>query len=141
MVSGLGVYLWEQVAKVMGGTFVLIELPLGDMLQAIAEDKVGQAQVGVSCLSITADCELTIDFSHSFHETYVGIAVKNTGFLETIKALLGIRRKKRTIAEVCTYRTAVAEPPARQIQSIPSPIHARRTSFQPLEAQFLASSQ
>jgi hypothetical protein len=50
-------------------------------------------------------------------------------------------RIKRTIAEVYTYRTAVAGSLPHQFQPISPPTHPRRTSFQPLEAQFSVASQ
>jgi hypothetical protein len=54
---------------------------------------------------------------------------------------LDVVRIKRTIAEVYTYRTAVAGTLPHQFQPISPPIHPRCTSFQPLEVQFSVASQ
>lgn len=82
---GLGIFLWEQIAGQMGVTYELQEAPLNEMLTSIAEEQPDRmANVGISCLSITAERERVIDFSHSFYETYTGIAVKERGIRETI---------------------------------------------------------
>ena len=52
--SGLAVYLWDQVAQQIGIEYDLVEIPLGKLLGAISEDRpVRRAAVGISCLSIT----------------------------------------------------------------------------------------
>jgi polar amino acid transport system substrate-binding protein len=87
--SGLGVYLWEQVAAQMGVQYELVEYPLIDMLNAIAREELSRrAQIGISCLSMTADRERVIDFSHSFHETYTAIAVRQYGMTTIIGTIL-----------------------------------------------------
>lgn len=83
--SGLGIYLWDQVARQMGVEYEIFETPLGEMLTAIAQEESKRgADVGISCLSITAEREKVIDFSHSFHETYTGIVVKQRGLLDMV---------------------------------------------------------
>lgn len=83
--SGLGIYLWDQVASQIGIEYELVEMPLGKMLGAISEDQaVRNANVGISCLSITAEREKVIDFSHSFYETYTGIAVREQGLMDVL---------------------------------------------------------
>jgi len=79
--SGLAIYLWEQVATLMGADYEFRESNLREMLESIADTKNSRhVDVGVSCLSITAEREKSIDFSHSFYETYTGIAVRDRGF-------------------------------------------------------------
>ena len=83
--SGLGIYLWDQVASQIGMEYELVEMPLGEMLGAISEDKAERnANVGISCLSITAEREKIVDFSHSFYETYTGIAVREQGLMDVL---------------------------------------------------------
>jgi polar amino acid transport system substrate-binding protein len=83
--SGLAVYLWDQVAQQIGIEYDLVEIPLGKLLGAISEDRpVRRAAVGISCLSITAEREKVIDFSHSFYETYTGIAVREQGVMDVL---------------------------------------------------------
>jgi polar amino acid transport system substrate-binding protein len=61
----------------MGVAYEVTEYPLAAMLEAVQENREGRmAEVGVSCLTITAEREKFVDFSHAFHETYIGIAVK-----------------------------------------------------------------
>lgn len=87
--SGLGIYLWDNVAKQMGAEYEIFEAPLGEMLTAISQEGSQRgADVGISCLSITAEREKFIDFSHSFHETYTGIAVKQRGLLDMVKGFV-----------------------------------------------------
>ena len=87
--SGLAVYLWEQVAKLMGVDYEFREYTLREMLDAIADKNSNRhVDVGVSCLSITAEREKSIDFSHSFYETYTGIAVRDRGFGSIVTGFL-----------------------------------------------------
>ena len=80
-ISGLAVYLWEEVAALMGVDYEFREYTLKQMLEAVADKRDDRhVDVGVSCLSITAEREKTIDFSHSFYETFTGIAVRDRGF-------------------------------------------------------------
>ena len=96
--TGLAVMLWERVASEMGLRWEFTEYSLGDLLKSIKnEDKSELPDVGVSCTSVTAEREKLIDFSHSFHETYTAIAVKQTtlwsavtGFLTSPHVLKGI---------------------------------------------------
>jgi polar amino acid transport system substrate-binding protein len=85
--TGLGVYLWDQVAKQMGVQYEFTEHTLHGMLTAISGGLKASrpADVGISCLSITAEREKVIDFSHSFHETYTGIAVKQRTVTDIVK--------------------------------------------------------
>ena len=45
--TGLGVFLWEQVAIRIGADFELIEFPLGDLLGAIGAEYSGQQRIDV----------------------------------------------------------------------------------------------
>ncbi len=77
--SGLAVYLWEQVGRDLGLSWEYIEYPLGSLLETIKSTEQSQLpDVGISCTSVTAEREELIDFSHSFHETYTAIAVRET---------------------------------------------------------------
>ena len=88
-VSGLAIYLWDQVAKQMGVEYELTTLPLGKLLSAIAEDReIRRAKVGISCLSITAEREKVLDFSHSFYETYTGVAVRERSVIQVLSGFL-----------------------------------------------------
>ena len=85
--TGLGVLLWQQIATSIGVQYELVDMSLSEMLEAIAEDTPKKnADVGISCLSVTAEREKIINFSHSFYETYTGIAVRDDGIGGTLKA-------------------------------------------------------
>lgn len=83
---GLGVYLWEKVGTELGLDWKYTEFTLGELLHAIrSADGAGLPDVSISCTSVTAEREKYIDFSHSFHETYTAIAVRQTTLWEAIK--------------------------------------------------------
>ncbi|MFT5808606.1 MAG: polar amino acid transport system substrate-binding protein [Moritella dasanensis] len=46
------------------------------MQDLLDEIEAGNVEVGISCISITPERELVMDFSHSFYETHLAIAVK-----------------------------------------------------------------
>ena len=77
--SGLAIYLWEQVGREMGLDWAYTEYQLGNLLEVIKSTRQAELpDVGISCTSVTAEREELIDFSHSFHETYTAIAVRET---------------------------------------------------------------
>ena len=58
------------------------------MLESIANKEASRkADVGISCLSVTSEREKVINFSHSFYETYTGIAVRDDGLTGTLRAV------------------------------------------------------
>lgn len=83
--SGLAVYLWEQIGQESGFTWKYTEYPLGDLLDMVPEwDESHTPDVGISCISVTAEREQLIDFSHSFNETYTAIAVRQNSLWSAI---------------------------------------------------------
>jgi polar amino acid transport system substrate-binding protein len=87
--SGLAVYLWERIGNEMGLSWRYVEYPLGDLLETIeSPDQTQLPDVGISCTSVTAEREELIDFSHSFHETYTAIAVRQTSLWSAITGFL-----------------------------------------------------
>lgn len=66
----------------MGLDYSIEQYGLKEMLEAVTQ---GKADVAVSCLSITQEREKIFDFSHSFYETHLAIAVKQHGFMQTLK--------------------------------------------------------
>ncbi|PAW09879.1 MULTISPECIES: transporter substrate-binding domain-containing protein [Vibrio harveyi group] len=82
--NGLSVELWELIAKEMNVEFSFEHHPLDDLLNAIEAE---QIDIGVSCISITPERELFADFSHSFYETHLAIAVKNQGYFHTLQSI------------------------------------------------------
>ena len=82
--SGLSIFLWDNIALELGLEYSIEEYGLDEMLESTAQ---GKADVGVSCLSKTHEREKIIDFSHSFYETHLAIAVKQHGILHAIKTI------------------------------------------------------
>ena len=80
--SGISIFLWGKIAEQLGLDYSIEQYGLKEMLEAVAQ---GKADVAVSCLSITQEREKIVDFSHSFYETHLAIAVKQHGFLQTLK--------------------------------------------------------
>jgi polar amino acid transport system substrate-binding protein len=80
--SGISIYLWDNIAEKLGLEYSIEQYGLKEMLDAVAQ---GKADVAVSCLSITEERETIVDFSHSFYETHLAIAVKQHGILQTLK--------------------------------------------------------
>jgi polar amino acid transport system substrate-binding protein len=80
--TGLSLFLWEAIAEELGVEFDVRPYSLKDMLEAVAA---GDADVGVSCLSITSEREKVLDFSHAFYETHRAILVKQRGYLGAVK--------------------------------------------------------
>jgi polar amino acid transport system substrate-binding protein len=77
--TGLAIFLWERIGEDLGLSWNYEEYPLGSLLETIDDkNRTGLPDVGVSCISVTADREEVIDFSHSFNETYTAIAVRET---------------------------------------------------------------
>jgi polar amino acid transport system substrate-binding protein len=87
--TGLGIFLWERIAASIGIDYELREVDLAKMLESIAQqDAARKADLGISCLSVTSEREKVINFSHSFYETYTGIAVRDNGITGTLMAAL-----------------------------------------------------
>jgi polar amino acid transport system substrate-binding protein len=87
--SGISIFLWEKIAEKYGLAFGIEEYGLEEMMDAVAQ---GKADIAISCLSITQEREEIIDFSHSFFETHLSIAVKQHGFLHTLQKIFKNKR-------------------------------------------------
>lgn len=83
--TGLSILLWERIANSIGLQYEMRDYTLKGLLDAVEN---GNIEVGISCISITPERELVMDFSHSFYETHLAIAVKNKGFLSSFIDLI-----------------------------------------------------
>ena len=87
--SGLAIYLWEQVGREMGLSWEYSEHSLGGILESIQDmDPANTIDVGISCISVTAEREKHIDFAHSFTETHTAIAARQTSIGSAVTGLL-----------------------------------------------------
>lgn len=82
--TGLSIFLLDKIAEELGLEYSIEEYELSEMLEAISQNK---ADIAVYCLSITQEREVIIDFSQPFYETHLSIAVKQRGFMHTIKMI------------------------------------------------------
>jgi polar amino acid transport system substrate-binding protein len=87
--SGISIFLWDNIAEQLGLQYNIEQYGLEEMLEAVAQ---GKADIAVSCLSITHEREKIVDFSHSFYETHLAIAVNQQGFLQTLKNIFYNKR-------------------------------------------------
>lgn len=79
--SGLSVLLWEKIAHELDVSYEITNHGLGELLDDVAN---GKMHIGVSCISITPEREERLDFSHSFYETHLAIAIKQQSHLDTL---------------------------------------------------------
>jgi polar amino acid transport system substrate-binding protein len=70
--EGIAVELWDKVAKENGWTYQIEAATIPELLEAV---KSGRADVGLGAVSITAEREKYVDFSHPFYRTGLGVAV------------------------------------------------------------------
>lgn len=80
--SGISIFLWDKIAEQLDLEYSIELYGLNEMLEAVVQD---QADIAITCLSMTDEREKIIDFSHPFYETHLSIAVKQHGFLQTLK--------------------------------------------------------
>lgn len=73
---GLSLLLWDEISKELSLDYQLSNHELEDLIEQVSQ---GKLDVGISCISITPEREKIIDFSHSFYETHLAIAVKPIG--------------------------------------------------------------
>lgn len=83
--DGLSMILWQRIAEIMQVEYKVSHYGLQELLSAA---EVGEIDVGVSCISITPDREEHVDFSHSFYETHLAIAVKNRSYLDSFISII-----------------------------------------------------
>ena len=100
--SGISIELWRGVANEIGLRYEFVDLPLDEILASVES---GDLDAGVAAITITHDREQHIDFSHSYFNSGLGIAVAvrqstswsavirrlfSTVFLEIVIAILGV---------------------------------------------------
>jgi polar amino acid transport system substrate-binding protein len=101
---GLSIFLSEQIAVALGRDFQIVERNLPALLD---DARAGRIDVGVSCISITPEREELLDFSHSFYETHLAIAVRHPEPLEAIIAALTNRDVLLVLAAVLAAASLV----------------------------------
>ena len=69
--TGISIALMHRIAKIEGFSVEFKELPLEEMIRATAE---GGTDAAAAALTVTAVREQTVDFTHPFHSSGLGIA-------------------------------------------------------------------
>ncbi len=75
---GISVELWEQVAELAGLRFQYQPMTFEELLPALEQ---GRLDVAVGALTMTAERERTVDFSHPYYHTGLAIAVSRDSSL------------------------------------------------------------
>jgi ABC-type amino acid transport substrate-binding protein len=70
--AGISIELWRAVAERLGCRYEFQELPLDELFSKLESDDI---DVSIAALTVTAEREKRIDFSHSYFNTGLGIAV------------------------------------------------------------------
>ncbi|NBZ95863.1 MAG: hypothetical protein EBR40_05470 [Proteobacteria bacterium] len=72
--SGYSLELWQEVARTAGLTYTLVpSTSVAGMIEALASNR---ADVAVGALSITAERETQMDFSHGIYDSGLGLMVR-----------------------------------------------------------------
>jgi ABC-type amino acid transport substrate-binding protein len=71
--DGIAIELWSRVSENLGLRNQYREMGLAEMLAAVES---GEADAAVAALTITAEREAKLDFTHPFHTSGLGIAVR-----------------------------------------------------------------
>ena len=70
---GISVELWQALAAELGLTYELREYALADLLAATAR---GEVAVAVAALTVTAQREESVDFTHAYFRSSLGVATR-----------------------------------------------------------------
>lgn len=102
--QGLTFLLWNNIATKLNLEYTVQVLPLKDLLAAVASGKI---DIGLSCISITPEREEILDFSHSFYETNLAIAIKQKSHWETFISLIFNKKLLQILLAVSITATTV----------------------------------
>lgn len=96
--DGLAIELWEEAAADHGWRFHYREYDLDGLLNAVSS---GKADVGIGAITVTADREQRMDFSHPITSSGLGVAVQrqqNAGWLAVARAFFSLAFLKVAVA-------------------------------------------
>lgn len=94
---GISIDLWKSIAKDLRLNYRFQETTLTGMLKGVAKHRF---DAGVAALTVTADREKVMDFSHPFYTTGLGIATltRPTGLLGYIRGIVSWQFIKAVVA-------------------------------------------
>ena len=73
--AGISIELWRRVAERQGLAYTLEAMPMDDLLAGVAS---GEYAAGVAAITLTADREARMDFTHPYFGEGLAIAVPDT---------------------------------------------------------------
>lgn len=85
--QGISIDLWSAIAEELGLEFRFVEAPLQDLITGLED---GRFDASVAALTVTADRERRVDFTHSFHPSGLGIAVPVDGSGSFLRGLFSL---------------------------------------------------
>jgi polar amino acid transport system substrate-binding protein len=88
---GIAIDLWQQAAEDLGFRSTFEEADIDEMLGGLQE---GRYDAAVAALTMTAEREAHVDFSHPYYDAGLGIAVQPTGngsWLKLLRSLISVR--------------------------------------------------
>ncbi len=88
--DGITLDLVRRIAEELGFEYEIREMGLEEMLDAVAE---GEVSAAAAALTITAERELTLDFTHPFFSSGLGVAVSQRNELTWFSALKRVASK------------------------------------------------
>ena len=104
--NGISIELWKQIAGELGLEYELRELSLEGLLDGL---RTGSIDVAVAALTITAQREQTMDFTHPFHTSGLGIAVSSknkAGWFKVIERFMSFAFLKVLLALILVLLVA-----------------------------------
>jgi ABC-type amino acid transport substrate-binding protein len=81
---GTTIELWRSIADDLGQTYVFEERDLGGLLRGVED---GSLDVVAAAVTVTAEREKTLDFTHPFHTTGLAVAVRDETLPVWLQAL------------------------------------------------------
>ncbi len=73
---GISIDLWTRIANALGYEFEFVPMQFKDVLPSL---QAGKVDVAVGALTMTADREARIDFTHPFYQTGLAIGIPHEG--------------------------------------------------------------
>ncbi|WP_419191019.1 transporter substrate-binding domain-containing protein [Saltatorellus ferox] len=84
--QGISIDLWRSIATDLGLEFEFQEAPLADLVTGLTD---GRFDASVAALTVTPAREVLVDFTHAFHPSGLGIAVRADENSSGLMAVLG----------------------------------------------------
>ena len=74
--SGISIDLWREIADEMKWKYEFVDMDLKEMLSDLSKENDRDVDIVVGALTVTAEREASFDFTHAFHTSGLGMAVK-----------------------------------------------------------------